>query len=433
MDTNNTKQEKTTSLEKCIIDYIETSVKLWNTKNIIKQEVSKEGCRDSEVLEKDIQELTDLFIEYIDTNSEGVKQKLHTHISNMRLSQDFLDTLLFNEQFNRDLEIIHQWLTQFEEYEHISKEEIPYLAEIDIDEYNLQYIPKEIRCLKNLEKLSLYGGTLESVPQEIEELTNLNSLWLSGKLSIFPTQILKLENLNSLNLSGNNLTTIPKEIEGMNIRTLNLSNNNISVLPKEIAKLSLFFLYLSHNNISVFPQDVSVTFELDLSYNKLTSLPEISVDGSLDLSHNNISILPKISASSLNLSHNNISVFPKDISAGSLDLSYNKLSSLLPKIFTYFSLNLSYNSITVLPKVLEERGFHRLDLSNNRLSSIPVDLLNAIKNRRVSLNLSDNCITSITEEMVEVLKSKFTTIQLSGNKITSIPKGLEFFNGRIVY
>ncbi|MFN8579227.1 MAG: hypothetical protein U0354_20550 [Candidatus Sericytochromatia bacterium] len=65
------------------------------------------------------------------------------------------------------------------------------------------YLPKEIKNLKNLNTLSIFGVKIYSLPIEIKELKNISDLRLSIKnINNFPTQIRHLKKLKKLHISG---------------------------------------------------------------------------------------------------------------------------------------------------------------------------------------------------------------------------------------
>ena len=101
--------------------------------------------------------------------------------------------------------------------------------------------------------LSLSGNRLETLPDSISALTNLNTLWLTGnRLTTIPDSISALTNLRRLYLNVNSLTTLPDSISLLtSLRELNLNENNISTLPDSISFLTnLETLSLSENMLT---------------------------------------------------------------------------------------------------------------------------------------------------------------------------------------
>lgn len=91
-----------------------------------------------------------------------------------------------------------------------------------------------------------------------------------------------LFSLNLLDLSGNWFSSVPKNLP-ISVQQLYLSNNTLSGLDEDsfVGFLNLKYLRLSRCGLqsrSVHPQvfNFSSLVELDLSYNKLTTIPTVS-------------------------------------------------------------------------------------------------------------------------------------------------------------
>ena len=145
-------------------------------------------------------------------------------------------------------------------------------------------IKESIYDLYNRRELNLmrYSHLLRDVPKEIENLVNLETLYLShNKIKYLPKEIWNLFNLKKLYLDNNKLTEIPKEIQNLvKLKSLSLSGNRLTYLPKEIAKLSnLKVLNLSYNALTGFLPGTDLSHFTNLEYlflenNRLISLPE---------------------------------------------------------------------------------------------------------------------------------------------------------------
>jgi internalin A len=150
---------------------------------------------------------------------------------------------------------------------------------LDLSNQELTSIPAEIGNLTNLNTLYLKSNQLKYLPPEIGNLANLNTLYLkSNQLKCLPPEIGNLTNLSTLYLSNNQLTKLPPEIGNLtNLNWLYLSNNQLTILPAEINQLTnLNTLHLSGNQLTSLPVEIGKLTNLSwlyLSSNKLTSLP----------------------------------------------------------------------------------------------------------------------------------------------------------------
>ena len=111
----------------------------------------------------------------------------------------------------------------------------------------------------SLKVLSLGGNLLTSIPLELFDLTNLQSLYLGGnQISEIPHDIRKLINLKVLYLGGNQLTSIPNEVGNLvELQALSLCENRLRTLPSSIALLrNLKSLGLHKNLLTALPPGI---------------------------------------------------------------------------------------------------------------------------------------------------------------------------------
>lgn len=150
---------------------------------------------------------------------------------------------------------------------------------IDITDSNITSIPPEIENLKNLEALYLSNNNLTSLPVEFGNLQNLRELHLTrNKLTYLPVSFGNLQKLQVLHLTHNNITVFPQDLLYLeNIRVLFLSYNNISTIPAEIENLkTLRTFYITNNRLAYIPPELGNITNLEnlaVSYNALTYLP----------------------------------------------------------------------------------------------------------------------------------------------------------------
>jgi len=127
---------------------------------------------------------------------------------------------------------------------------------------NLEEIPSELFELNDADldcitTLNLSNNQLNSLPDQLVKLTNLEDLYLPDSgLNIIPDVIWKLPNLKSLILSNLGLNELSDDIMKLtNLEYLALSDNNIINLPKLNGSqlVNLTDIYLSANNLEYIP------------------------------------------------------------------------------------------------------------------------------------------------------------------------------------
>lgn len=131
----------------------------------------------------------------------------------------------------------------------------------------------------SIQKLSLCGKGLYSLPKEIKYFTNLQELNLSSnKLQEIPKEIVHFRFLQVLKVGSNQIKEFTKEICDLGeLQELNLSNNQITEIPSEVGKLTkLQLLDLAKNKLKKIPIEIAKIAKLekfDLSYNPLEKIP----------------------------------------------------------------------------------------------------------------------------------------------------------------
>ena len=258
--------------------------------------------------------------------------------------------------------------------------------------------------LTNLTELNLSGNSITSIGGALANLTNLQTLDLSGNSISDIGALANLTNLQTLNLSGNGIIYIGALASLTNLqtlKTLNLSSNNISDISALGNLTNLQTLNLSNNNISDIGALASLT-NLQTLYLSNNNISDISALGGLtnltelDWSYNkNISIgaLANLTnLQTLNLSGNGI------IYIGAL--------ASLTNLQTLKTLNLSSNNISDISALANLTNLQTLYLSNNNISD--VSLLGNLSGLRY-LYLSNN---NLAEQQVEELRQKLLQAQI---------------------
>ncbi|XP_063365830.1 leucine-rich repeat-containing protein 15-like [Cydia amplana] len=201
--------------------------------------------------------------------------------------------------------------------------------------------------------------------------------------------------------------------------SLYLSHCNIPHLDYVFSGLpKVKTIVLSHNNLQfVNPgifNKVSGLYELDLSFNRLSTVPDFGQDGlfesmkKLSLSNNRISLLLKLETFSsmqlleeLNLDNNVIrhidaDVFKPLVNLKTVNLASNKISYIPEGIFQKQSLQTIYlndNAIGYVSPTAFGSKVKTLDLSANRLAYLPKDFVSKLTSdgsRLINFELASN-------------------------------------------
>lgn len=151
---------------------------------------------------------------------------------------------------------------------------------LNLSKKGLTEIPEEVFDMKDLKVLRLYGNHLDSIPERIGELANLERLYL-GKNDIvyLPNSIGRLKKLEILSIQYNELESLPDSLLYLDsLEQLLLNQNNIKSLPDSIGRMKkLSRLELNFNELSALPASITECKNLQflkLNRNNLSSLPD---------------------------------------------------------------------------------------------------------------------------------------------------------------
>ncbi|AFY95648.1 leucine-rich repeat domain-containing protein [Chamaesiphon minutus] len=152
---------------------------------------------------------------------------------------------------------------------------------LDLRGYKLETLPENIGNLTHLTKLNLNGNRLTSLPESIGNLTNLTELYLNGhKLTNLPESIGNLVNLTRLDLNGDRLNGLPESVGNLtNLTALYLDGHKLKTLPESIGNLTnLTKLALNggflHSLPDSFANLINLT-KLKLGNNQFDRIPDI--------------------------------------------------------------------------------------------------------------------------------------------------------------
>jgi len=258
-----------------------------------------------------------------------------------------------------------------------------------------------------------------------------------NKLENFLESILSLKALKKCDLRFNHLTKIP-EILNESIEYLDLSYNRLVTLPDLHNFIKLISLNLKSNRLRNLPESIGSFTSLEnlnLRNNMLTALPEsinfLSSLKVLDLHGNKLnSITVNLSNSirELEMGWNNFDTIPNGIkrllSLERLGFGGNKLVNLPDWIGLYQSLrqlDLYDNRLIKIPESLGSlKSLERLNLRNNQLKNLPSSLSN-LKSLKI-LNLSWNNLSSLPKWIGYL--SSLEELNLWGNLLEIIPESI---------
>ncbi|XP_050459108.1 leucine-rich repeat-containing protein 47-like [Cataglyphis hispanica] len=132
-------------------------------------------------------------------------------------------------------------------------------------------LDKNLFNLRQLNYLSITRTCLQSVPEEIGELTNLTTLILhSNEIAELPSSIDKLINLKVFDCSRNKLASYPQQLCNLpQLKILNLASNLLESIPSLRKNVALSVLNIGNNKLKIFP---------DVCYAELICLSEIYVN-----------------------------------------------------------------------------------------------------------------------------------------------------------
>lgn len=234
-----------------------------------------------------------------------------------------------------------------------------------------------------------------------------------------------LRSLRELRASNNVLQHIA--VHGASLKTLHAPYNQLESLTTTVPPIYLVEVDLSHNKLRSLPQWLSGCSDLTTlhaSNNQLTSLPEhlfcseLSSLCSLHLAHNkiaNIPSMPRLRAplKELLLHNNCIQSLPENF------------FSVCDRLCT---LNLTNNRLTSLPAARgpSSHCLERLYLTANCLTDDVADVIVAFRGLKI-LHLAYNCISYLPESCINFWPD-IEELVLSGNTFSKLPENLPQLN-----
>ncbi|MDN2482650.1 leucine-rich repeat-containing protein kinase family protein [Vibrio agarivorans] len=149
---------------------------------------------------------------------------------------------------------------------------------------NLTSFPMEILTLADsLEILDLTDNQLNSLPDELTQLTKLKIIFASNnRFETLPQVLGECENLEMIGFKANKINYVPEDSLPPKLRWLILTDNELEALPSSLGERpKLQKLALAGNRLTSLPQSMSQLHNLQLlriSANQLTECPEQLLD-----------------------------------------------------------------------------------------------------------------------------------------------------------
>ena len=268
--------------------------------------------------------------------------------------------------------------------------------------YNFVTFPTNLGFLSNLETLVLSNHSFSSLPSNIAAL---------GKLQTLTIEKTKLKSSSEIGQGCAELACLV------------LNDNRLSSASKSLSSLSkLRELHLRNNQISSIYSEYSALKSLrvlNLAFNRISKIPAelrtLDALEVLDLSNN------ALGTGLMNRSP--LTPVSFMVSLVQLDLSNNKLSSLPPlaSLAHLEILNVSGNSLTELPSMGVHDELQILLAADNMITSVPLAVFKGMRNLRV-LDLCKNKCRFIPSSL-EALES-LNELHLAQNQISTVPDSL---------
>ncbi len=269
---------------------------------------------------------------------------------------------------------------------------------------------------KGITELFFNNCGIEELPNIIFQAKSLRVLWLcNNDLTFFSPHIENLENIDTLWLNSNAFITLP--YLPLKLVNLYMENNTKLISINGIGKFN-FLKKLDINGCSLtkLPKDIGLLTNLETLFcheNDIQNIPE------------SIGNLKKLSK--LSLHNNQIQVLPKSFGNLSnlkwLSLHFNKLESL-PETFSNLQniqrLSLHQNQLTTLPQYFENccPSLIVISLFRNKLRHISPEVWKHLVNCQ-KLSVHQNCLSNIPDE-ARYMKS-LEEIWLYSNDFHEIP------------
>ncbi|XP_059060408.1 protein phosphatase PHLPP-like protein isoform X2 [Achroia grisella] len=292
-----------------------------------------------------------------------------------------------------------------------------------IRQNTLSVLPPQVWNLHSLTHLDITDNRIRELPEEICQLTQLEELYVSENELISLDCILRLPRLRTLVANHNLITTF-----GSGDLQMGLEEENKTEYRAPLTSVDLRHNKLKG---SIILGNYEHLVSLDVSHNAVEVLVVSALRGLRELyaAHNSLQHLALHGASLriLRAPHNQIETLTSTVPPINLieiDVSHNKLTSLphwLSGCSDLTTLYASNNQLTSLPEHLfcsELSSLSKLHLAHNKISNIPS--MPRLRAPLKELLLHDNCIQALPENFFSVC-DRLQILNLSNNKLNRLP------------
>ena len=297
---------------------------------------------------------------------------------------------------------------------------LPNVQEINVENNSIQDFPADLN--RDITVLKLYGNQLDTIPDDLSLLENLNELDVSFcELKEFPSPILELKKLEHLNISNNFIRSIPQDITRLQLKMFHLGRNPLDEFPK--------FLY-----------QFSALEKTDLSNCYLERIPPVIFGlknlTTINLRDNCITEIPEevcqLNLERLNVADNPLNELPESfrnfVNMEDLDISFTHLEEI-PFQILYLNnikrLAVKNNALEKLPESWDKCiNIQCLDLSENPFCTLPASISQLQKLEK--LNLKSCCLSEFPDALLHL--ATLQTLNLEDNFITELPGNFHSLN-----
>lgn len=154
------------------------------------------------------------------------------------------------------------------------------LTSLIVENIGLRELPASIGELRNLIRLKISRTQLGALPDNFDQLEQLEGLFLDfNELTALPQSIAHLKNIRFINIRCNPIKRLPDGFGNLStLETLEMDGTALSVLPEEFSKLkNLEKISMERCKFEYFPDCIAEMQQLksvNISFNPITSLPD---------------------------------------------------------------------------------------------------------------------------------------------------------------